>query len=236
MPQMTKTMAEAIQSLPKFDAESLATSKYYKGGFDAKMNKREASLILGISPTASKTKVYSRVEAVVKQCNNLRFISIADQRCSQEDYVGESSGSWWFTVFGSQNQWSKRFNGQCKIVKCLLVMIEINWIFIVNKRLLQCYNVCFPSPWRFYYILFWNKKNVLLILKLLFWDVLIVPRIALTSTHVCKQRNKCVFFLNLNSLEHFKSDTSDTLEKGISRQARTLLFCIQIYYNHLKVN
>lgn len=55
---MTKTMAEAMKSLPKFDAESMATSKYYKGGFDAKMNKREASLILGISPTASKTKVF----------------------------------------------------------------------------------------------------------------------------------------------------------------------------------
>lgn len=38
-------------------AESLATSKYYRGGFDAKMNKREAALILGVSPTASKGKV-----------------------------------------------------------------------------------------------------------------------------------------------------------------------------------
>lgn len=57
MPQMSKTMAEAMQSLPKFDAESLATSKYYKGGFDQKMNKREASLILGVSPSASKLKV-----------------------------------------------------------------------------------------------------------------------------------------------------------------------------------
>lgn len=51
-------MADAMQSLPKFDAESLASSKYYKGGFDAKMNKREASLILGVSPSASKIKVF----------------------------------------------------------------------------------------------------------------------------------------------------------------------------------
>ena len=57
MPQMTQKVAEAMKSLPKFDAESLATSKYYKGGFDPKMNKREASLILGVSPTASKIKV-----------------------------------------------------------------------------------------------------------------------------------------------------------------------------------
>ncbi|XP_022093442.1 dnaJ homolog subfamily C member 15-like [Acanthaster planci] len=32
-------------------------SSYYKGGFDPKMNKREASLILGVSPSVSKAKV-----------------------------------------------------------------------------------------------------------------------------------------------------------------------------------
>lgn len=46
-----------MKSLPKFDAESMATSKYYKGGFEPKMNKREAALILGVSPVASKNKV-----------------------------------------------------------------------------------------------------------------------------------------------------------------------------------
>lgn len=58
MPQMSQKVAEAMKSLPKFDAESMASSKYYKGGFDPKMNKREAALILGVSPTASKTKVF----------------------------------------------------------------------------------------------------------------------------------------------------------------------------------
>lgn len=57
MPNITTKMSQAMQSLPKFDAESLATAKYYKGGFDAKMNKREASLILGVSPSASKLKI-----------------------------------------------------------------------------------------------------------------------------------------------------------------------------------
>lgn len=57
MPAMSVKINEAIKNLPKFDAESLANSKYYKGGFDPKMNKREASLILGISPTAPKNKV-----------------------------------------------------------------------------------------------------------------------------------------------------------------------------------
>lgn len=32
-------------------------SKYYKGGFEPKMNRREAALILGVSPTANKTKI-----------------------------------------------------------------------------------------------------------------------------------------------------------------------------------
>ncbi|XP_029937181.1 dnaJ homolog subfamily C member 15 [Myripristis murdjan] len=34
-----------------------AFSSYYKGGFEQKMTRREASLILGISPTSTKTKV-----------------------------------------------------------------------------------------------------------------------------------------------------------------------------------
>jgi len=33
------------------------SSKYYKGGFDPKMTKREASLILGVSPSAHKSKI-----------------------------------------------------------------------------------------------------------------------------------------------------------------------------------
>ncbi len=57
MPQMSQKVAEAMKSLPKLDAQSLATSKNYKGGLDQKMNKREAPLKLGISPTASKNKV-----------------------------------------------------------------------------------------------------------------------------------------------------------------------------------
>lgn len=54
-PSMTQKLNEAINALPT--AESLATSKYYRGGFDPKMNKREAALILGVSPTAQKIKV-----------------------------------------------------------------------------------------------------------------------------------------------------------------------------------
>lgn len=54
-PQWSKNLSEAIKSLP--NSESFANSKYYRGGFDPKMNKREAALILGVSPTASKGKV-----------------------------------------------------------------------------------------------------------------------------------------------------------------------------------
>lgn len=57
MPNASTKFAEAVRNLPKFDAESLANSKYYKGGFEPKMTKREAALILGVSPTANKAKV-----------------------------------------------------------------------------------------------------------------------------------------------------------------------------------
>lgn len=65
MPNVTKTFNEAIKNLPKFDAESMASSKYYKGGFDPKMNRREAALILGVSPTANKQKVKEAFKKVM---------------------------------------------------------------------------------------------------------------------------------------------------------------------------
>ena len=57
MPAAAKKMEEAMKSMLKLDAESWANSKYYKGGFDAKMSKREAALILGVSPTAQAKKI-----------------------------------------------------------------------------------------------------------------------------------------------------------------------------------
>ncbi|XP_071439917.1 mitochondrial import inner membrane translocase subunit TIM14 [Hetaerina americana] len=57
LPKMTEKMNEAMKSLPKMDPQSFANSRYYKGGFEPKMTKREACLILGISPSASKTKI-----------------------------------------------------------------------------------------------------------------------------------------------------------------------------------
>jgi hypothetical protein len=45
---MAQKMEEAVKTMPKLaDSQSWANSKYYKGGFDPKMNKREAALILG---------------------------------------------------------------------------------------------------------------------------------------------------------------------------------------------
>ncbi|NP_001003476.2 dnaJ homolog subfamily C member 15 [Danio rerio] len=43
------------ETAKKFPSSSF--SAYYKGGFEQKMTRREASLILGISPTSTKTKV-----------------------------------------------------------------------------------------------------------------------------------------------------------------------------------
>ncbi|XP_059196873.1 mitochondrial import inner membrane translocase subunit TIM14 [Centropristis striata] len=53
MRQMEPQMKQALQSFPK----SAFGGGYYKGGFEPKMNKREASLVLGVSPTANKNKI-----------------------------------------------------------------------------------------------------------------------------------------------------------------------------------
>ena len=45
--------------MPKFDPAAWENSKYHKGGFDPKMTKREAALILGVSPVANPKKVIS---------------------------------------------------------------------------------------------------------------------------------------------------------------------------------
>ncbi|KAK1168576.1 mitochondrial import inner membrane translocase subunit TIM14 [Acipenser oxyrinchus oxyrinchus] len=52
MKHMEPQVKQALESLPKS-----AFSRYYRGGFEPKMSKREASLILGVSPTANKSKI-----------------------------------------------------------------------------------------------------------------------------------------------------------------------------------
>ncbi|KAK2905823.1 dnaJ homolog subfamily C member 15 [Channa argus] len=47
-----EAFSETVRKMP-----SSAFSSYYKGGFEQKMSKREASLILGISPGNTKAKV-----------------------------------------------------------------------------------------------------------------------------------------------------------------------------------
>ncbi|KAM3862250.1 dnaJ homolog subfamily C member 15-like [Diretmus argenteus] len=44
--------SETVRKMP-----TSTFSSYYKGGFEPKMTKREANLILGISPTSTKPKV-----------------------------------------------------------------------------------------------------------------------------------------------------------------------------------
>lgn len=60
-PAITKNIEQKIAAMPKIDLaaslNALGDTKYYKGGFDAKMDKREAALILGVSPMAPKIKI-----------------------------------------------------------------------------------------------------------------------------------------------------------------------------------
>ncbi|XP_009645118.2 dnaJ homolog subfamily C member 15 [Egretta garzetta] len=48
-----------ILCLPSHPASQprISLSSYYKGGFEQKMSRREASLILGVSPSAGKAKI-----------------------------------------------------------------------------------------------------------------------------------------------------------------------------------
>ena len=56
-PAASKRMEEALKTMPKLDSASWANSKYYRGGFEGKMTKREAALILGVSPNAQAKKI-----------------------------------------------------------------------------------------------------------------------------------------------------------------------------------
>ncbi|XP_030642820.1 dnaJ homolog subfamily C member 15 [Chanos chanos] len=54
--QLWKPLGQVIsETAKKFPTSSF--SAYYKGGFEQKMTKREASLVLGISPNSTKAKI-----------------------------------------------------------------------------------------------------------------------------------------------------------------------------------
>jgi len=59
MPQMAQKMEESMKNMDvsKLDTSAWANSKYHKGGFEQKMTKREAALILGVSPTVNPKKI-----------------------------------------------------------------------------------------------------------------------------------------------------------------------------------
>ncbi|KAJ8013015.1 hypothetical protein DPEC_G00048910 [Dallia pectoralis] len=55
--QLWKPLGQVLSQTVKKMPISTFSSHYYKGGFEQKMTKREASLILGVSPTSTKSKV-----------------------------------------------------------------------------------------------------------------------------------------------------------------------------------
>lgn len=58
MPKAVENMEKVIKTMPSaLDSGAWANSKYYKGGFEPKMTKREAALILGVSPNAPVKKL-----------------------------------------------------------------------------------------------------------------------------------------------------------------------------------
>ena len=59
--------------MPKLDAAAWENSKYHKGGFDPKMTKREAALILGVSPNANVKKVNKDLRLQTSQRSKVFF-------------------------------------------------------------------------------------------------------------------------------------------------------------------
>ena len=55
---MEPQVKQVFQSLTK----SAFSGGYYRGGFEPKMTKREAALILGVSPTANKGKIDTLID------------------------------------------------------------------------------------------------------------------------------------------------------------------------------
>ena len=51
MPKVAQAFEQTLKSIPTSQS-AWANSKYYKGGFDPKMSRREAALILDVSPNA----------------------------------------------------------------------------------------------------------------------------------------------------------------------------------------
>lgn len=61
-PKVAENLEKKVAELPKMQKPSFTFSsftdvKYHKGGFESKMSKREAALILGVSPNANKIKI-----------------------------------------------------------------------------------------------------------------------------------------------------------------------------------
>eukprot|EP00063_Salmo_salar_P054284 XP_014029119.1 PREDICTED: dnaJ homolog subfamily C member 15 [Salmo salar] len=54
--QLWKRLGQVVSQTKKMPTSAFS-SQHYKGGFDQNMTKNEASLILGISPTSTKSKV-----------------------------------------------------------------------------------------------------------------------------------------------------------------------------------
>ncbi|XP_076164605.1 mitochondrial import inner membrane translocase subunit TIM14 [Ptiloglossa arizonensis] len=65
LPTISQRMSETVKNIQKLDSQTLANNKYYKGGFESKMTRREASLILGVSPNANKAKIKERFKKIM---------------------------------------------------------------------------------------------------------------------------------------------------------------------------
>ena len=93
--------------MPKLDAAAWENSKYHKGGFEPKMTKREAALILGVSPNAPLKRVgFVQTTIQLKGWGRLirNALTFPDSRLAQKSNDSEPPGPWRQPLPGGQDQ------------------------------------------------------------------------------------------------------------------------------------
>ena len=95
--------------MPKLDAAAWENSKYHKGGFDPKMTKREAALILGVSPNANVKKVNKDLRPQTSRGSKVFY---SDPRRPQESDDPKPSGPRGQPLPCGQNQRGQGLPGQ----------------------------------------------------------------------------------------------------------------------------